>query len=145
MSVKYSVVERGNPRRSSDPKKFYAQAQGSGEMDFDSMCEDISNRCTATKADISASISGALITIQQSLRKGEVVRFGEFGSFQVGLRSRGADTQKEFNVGFIKGARITFRPGKLLTNMLKTLEYSQVAKLPVKVTNGGNEVGTVAG
>jgi len=33
------------------------------------------------------------------------------------------------------------RPGKLLTNMQKTLAYTQVAKLPVKVTNGGNEVG----
>ncbi len=133
MSVKYSVVERANPRRLTDPKKFYAQAQGSGEMDFDSMCEDVSNRCTATKADISASISGVLITIQQSLRKGEVVRFGDFGSFQIGIRSSGADTQKEFSVGLIKGARITFRPGKLLTNMLKTLDYSQVPKLPVKV------------
>jgi len=133
MSVKYSVVERANPRKMSDPKKFYAQAQGSGEMDFDMMCEDVSSRCTVTQADISASISGVLISIQQSLRKGEVVRFGDFGSFQIGVRSNGADTQKEFNAGLIKGARITFRPGKQLTNMLKTLEYSQVAKLPVKV------------
>jgi len=132
MSVKYSVVERSNPRKPQDPKKFYAQAQGSGEMDFDSMCDDVSNRCTATKADISASISGALITIQQSLRKGEVVRFGDFGSFQIGVRSKGAGTQKDFNTGFIKGARIAFRPGKLLTTMLKTLEYSQVAKLSIK-------------
>ena len=41
----------------------------------------------------------------------------------------------------IRGTRISFRPGKLLTNMQKTLAYTQVAKLPVKVTNGGNEVG----
>lgn len=132
MSVKYSVVARRNPRNITDPQKFYAQAQGSGEMGFDSMCEDVSSRCTATKADISASISGALVSIQQSLRKGEVVRFGDFGSFQIGLRSNGAVTQKEFNVGLIKGARIAFRPGKLLTNTLKTLDYAQVAKLPVK-------------
>jgi len=45
----------------------------------------------------------------------------------------------------IRKKRIIFLPDKLLTNMLKTFEYSQVAKLSVKVTNGGNELGTVAG
>jgi len=133
MSVKYSIVERKDPRNEDSPVKFYAQAQGHGETDFDTLCDDVSSRCTATKADIGASIDGALVSIQKSLRSGEVVRFGNFGSFQIGLRSRGAETEKVFNTTHIRGAKISFRPGKLLTNMLKTLEYEQVSKLPVKV------------
>jgi len=61
------------------------------------------------------------------------------------LSGNGAEIDKESSFSMIRKKCIIFLPGKLLTNMLKTLEYSQVAKLPVKVTNGGNEVGTVAG
>jgi len=133
MSVKYSIVERKDPRNEDAPFKFYAHAQADGETDFDDLCEDVSSRCTATKADIGASIDGALVSIQKALRNGEIVRFGNFGSFQIGLRSKGAETEKMFNTGFIRGAKISFRPGKMLVNMLKTLDYAQVSQLPVKV------------
>lgn len=132
MSVKYSVSKRFNPSKPQFPMRYYASAQAYGDIPFNVLCEDVSKRCTATKADISASIEGALVTIEQNLREGKVVRFGEFGSFQVALRSKGADTEKDFSVSLIKGGRILFRPGKLLTDMLKTLEYKQVPHIPVK-------------
>ncbi len=132
MSVKFSVVPRKNPSKITEPAKYYAQAQGFGEMDFDSICEDVDSRCTATKADVTAALNGVLTTMKQSLAKGEIVRLGDFGTFQIALSSTGAVTEKEFNSSLIKKARISFRPGKLLTNLLKVLDYSQVAKLPVK-------------
>ena len=33
MAVQYVITERGNPRDSEAPKKFYAQAKSSGEND----------------------------------------------------------------------------------------------------------------
>ncbi len=141
MSVKFSVVPRKNPSKSSEPAKYYAQAQSRGDMTFDKLCKDVDSRCTATKADVTAALNGCLTTMEQALSDGDIVRLGDFGSFQVALSSKGAETEKEFNGSMIRKARISFRPGKLLTDMLKTLSYSQVPKLPVKVTNGGNEVG----
>lgn len=132
MSVKYSLTARFNPRKPSEPKKFYAQSQGYGETTYDEMCQSISENCTLTKADIAAAIEATLVNIIHGLRKGEAVRFGDFGSFKVGISSKGADTEENFNVAMIKKGRILFRPGKMLTNMLKTLEYSQVPKLPKK-------------
>jgi nucleoid DNA-binding protein len=79
--------------------------------------------------------------MKKGLAEGRIVRLGNFGSFQIGVRSNGAETADEFASSMIRGTHITFRPGKLLINMQKTLAYSQVPKLPVKVTNGGNEVG----
>ena len=32
MAVSYVVVERGNPLKPENPKKFYAQAKASGEV-----------------------------------------------------------------------------------------------------------------
>ena len=119
MSVKYSIVERKDPCNEDAPFKFYIHAQADG--------------CTATKADIEASIDKTLVSIQKALRNGEFVRFGNFGSFQIGLRSKGSETEKMFNTGFIRGVKISFRPGKMLVNMLKTLDYVQVSQFPVKV------------
>jgi len=132
MSVKFSIVPRKNPSKIAEPAKYYAQAQGFGEMDFDSLCEEVDGRCTATKADVTAALNGVLVCMKASLGKGEIVRLGDFGTFQIALSSSGAATEKEFNSSMIKKARISFRPGKLLTNLLKTLAYSQVAKLPAK-------------
>jgi len=132
MSVKYSVVMRKNPAKMSLPGKYYAHAQAYGEMDFDSLCEDVNGRCTVTKADVSAVLESVLESMKQGLSKGQIIRLGNFGSFQVGLSSNGAEKEDEYNSSMIRGAKIAFRPGKLLTNMQKTLTYSQVAKLPVK-------------
>ena len=40
-SMNYSVVARKNPSKKSEPAKYYALAQASGELDFDEMCEAI--------------------------------------------------------------------------------------------------------
>ena len=132
MAVKFSVVAKKNPSRITEPAKFYAQAQGYGEMSFDLICKDVDSRCTATRADVAAVLNALITTMELSMVKGEIIRLGDFGTFQVALSSAGAATEKEFHSSMIKKSRIAFRPGKLLTNMLKTLDYSQVAKLPVK-------------
>jgi predicted histone-like DNA-binding protein len=141
MAVRFSVVPKKNPSKMSLPAKFYAQAQGHGDMDFDSICKDVDSRCTATPADVAAVLKALLTTMEVFLGKGEIIRLGDFGTFQIAVSSTGAETAAEFHNSMIKKGRISFRPGKLLNNMLKTLEYTQVPKRPVKVTNGGNEVG----
>jgi DNA-binding protein, histone-like, putative len=141
MSVKYSVVMRKNPSKASLPGKYYAHAQAYGEMDFDSLCEEVNGRCTVTRADVAGVVEAVLDSMKKGLSEGRIVRLGNFGSFQIGVRSNGAETADEFASTMIHGTHITFRPGKLLINMQKTLAYAQVPKLPVKVTNGGNEVG----
>jgi len=132
MSVKYSVVMRKNPSKMSLPGKYYALAQAYGEMDFDAICEDVESRCTVTKADITAVLESVLVSMKAGLANGQIVRMGNFGSFQVGVNGTGADTEKEHTASMIKGTRISFRPGKLITDMQKTLSFAQVAKLPAK-------------
>jgi len=59
--------------------------------------------------------------MKQSLSKGQIVYLGNFGSFQIGVSSKGAENEDEFTSSLIRGTRIAFRPGKLLTNRQKTL------------------------
>jgi len=140
MAVRFSVVPKKNPSKMSLPAKYYAQAQGHGDMDFDLICKDVDSRCTATPADVAAVLKALLTTMEISLSKGEIIRLGDFGTFQISVSSAGAETEKEFHSSMIKKARISFRPGKLLTNLLKTVEYTQVAKLPTRA-KAGTEAG----
>ena len=43
MTVTYSVVPRKNPAKKDESAKYYAQAQASGELDFEELCDG--DRC----------------------------------------------------------------------------------------------------
>lgn len=123
MSVKYSVIQQKHDITGKGILKFYAKAQATGEMDFASICETISDRGTATKGDVMAAIEGCIFAMKMALKEGRIVRLGEFGSFQVGVSSEGTLTEKEFSSSKIKGAHILFRPGTELNRMLANLNY----------------------
>ena len=118
MTVSYSVVPRKNPAKKSEPAKYYAQAQASGELDFEELCEAITSRSTCTETDVRAAISGILYEVKRALKAGRIVRLGDLGSLQIGLNSEGATSVKEFTGSLIKGAHIIFRPGKTLAELM---------------------------
>lgn len=132
MSVKYSIAARKNPRNPEAPKKYYAQAQADGTLEFGTMCDTIADRGTCIKGDVMAALDGVIHTMKQALAEGQIVRLGELGSFQIVLGSYPAVSAKDFISTLIRKQKILFRPGKALTDLLKTLSYKQVNALPVK-------------
>lgn len=142
MTVSYSVVPRKNPAKKEEPAKYYAQAQSAGELDFEELCEAITSRSTCTETDVRASISGILYEAKRSLKAGRIVRLGDLGSLQVGLTSEGAESAKDFVSSMIKGAHIIFRPGKQLTELLKTLSYQQVRTRAAAQLDDGSDGGS---
>lgn len=130
-NVTYSVVPRYNPNEKGTPPKYYAQSQASGEVDVREMAERIQQNCTVTKADVHAVLVAMEDVIILALKSGEMIRLGDLGTFQIGLRSKGALTEEDFNVSLIKRARINFRPGVALSNFLSSLTYAKVAKRAV--------------
>lgn len=126
MTVTYSVVPRKNPAKKDESAKYYAQAQASGELDFEELCEGITSRSTCTETDVRAAISGILYEAKRALKAGRIVRLGDLGSLQIGLNSEGAVSVKEFSSSLITAAHIIFRPGKTLADITKILSYQQV-------------------
>lgn len=141
MTVSYSVVPRKNPAKKSEPAKYYAQAQASGELDFEELCEAITSRSTCTETDVRAAISGILYEVKRVLKAGRIVRLGDLGSLQIGLNSEGATSVKEFTGSLIKGAHIIFRPGKTLAELMKILSYQQVLTRAVAQSGAGGDSG----
>lgn len=139
MTVSYSVVPRKNPAKKSEPAKYYAQAQASGELDFEELCEAITSRSTCTETDVRAAISGILYEVKRALKAGRIARLGDLGSLQIGLNSEGAASVKEFSGSMIKGAHLIFRPGKTLAELMKILSYQQVLTRAVAQAGAGDD------
>lgn len=133
MAVKYSVVARKNPQSPDAPKKYYAQAQAGGETSLELMSKRIERLCTVTRPDILAVLAGLQITVIDALENGEIARLGDLGCLQVSVSSNAAVAEKDYTSDLIKKTRIIYRPSRELRDMLKTVSYEQVSKLPVKV------------
>jgi len=125
MSVKYVLVERGNPMNVQAPKKFYAIAKSAGEITLKQLSKDISSRSTVNSSDTLAVLDSLIQQLVKELEAGRIVRLGDFGSFQLSLSSEGAESAEKFSSSYIKTSRIILRPGVDLRDMLATVSYSK--------------------
>ncbi|MDN0051601.1 HU family DNA-binding protein [Bacteroides caecigallinarum] len=122
----YSVVERKDPQNPDVEGKYYAQAQARGEAGIRELSQRIQQMCTVTRADVMAVLIALEDVVSDSLSNGEIVRLGELGSLQVSLSGEGATTKDDYHDGLIQKAKILFRSGRTLSNMLTSLRYEKV-------------------
>ena len=64
--------------------------------------------------------------IIDALRSGEIVRLGDLCTMQIGISSKGAVTEEDYNDSLIKKARINFRPGSAIVGVLSNLTFAKV-------------------
>ncbi|MDR1274062.1 MAG: HU family DNA-binding protein [Odoribacteraceae bacterium] len=127
MTVPFVTVEKGNPADPSAPKKHYASAKARGELRFRGLGKEIAEgSTTVSDTDVLAVLNDLVKILCRHLANGEIVRFGDFGSFQIGLRSEGAETAEKFRPSMIKSTKVVFRPGIDLKEMQKTLKFEKV-------------------
>ena len=131
--VTYSVVARKNMLKKDDPAKYYAQAQASGDVGLDEISTRVEKACTVHSAVLKA-LEDEMV---DGLSRGEIVRLGNIGTFQVGLRSRGAEKAEDFKAANISKARVNFRPGPVLADAMKTLNFSKVSTRAAQKGDGG--------
>lgn len=120
-------IQRVNPLDKEAPKKFYVSTSGSGEIDLETMSVNISEKCTLTEPDVLAVLSALTSEMTVQLMEGKIVRFGSFGSFQLGISSKGVATETEASRNQVKGIRVKFRPGRRISNALAQLRFTLTA------------------
>ena len=125
-NVTYSVSPRINPRDKEAAPKYYGHVQASGDIDLREMAERIQETCTVHKSDVFAVLVALEDVITDALKSGEIVRLGDLGTFQIGISSKGAETEKDYSDTLIKKARINFRPGSALVGILTNLSFQKV-------------------
>jgi predicted histone-like DNA-binding protein len=127
MSVKYVLTAKGNPGKPEEPQKYYAQAKADGEVTFKKLGKEIAEgSTTVSDSDVLAVLNDLTKCLNRHLAEGRIVRFGDFGSFQISLSSEGAETEEKFHQSLIRGGKVTFRPGQDLRDMLSNLKYEKM-------------------
>ena len=125
-NVTYSVAPRINPRDKEAAPKYYGRVQANGDVNIREMSERIQQTCTVHKADVQAVLLALEDVIIDALKGGEIVRLGDLGTFQIGISSKGAVTEEDYDTSLIKRAKINFRPGTVLSNALSGLSFTKV-------------------
>jgi len=125
MSIKFKTVARKNPRDLTAPSKWYASAVGDGVTSLKELAEYASETSTVSKADILAVLESTLTKISKDLSEGKIVRVGEYFTLQMSISSNPSDTEEEVNSNKIKKSRINFRPGIMLSNMIKLASFQK--------------------
>ena len=123
MSVKFNVVERGNPSNREAPKKFYPSIQSSGRVTTREMAEMAAQRSTLSTMDMMAAIESFLAIIPEQMAKGNIVELGDFGNFWLKTTSDGAATADEVRASQITSILPRFIPGKQFKHTLDGIEY----------------------
>jgi predicted histone-like DNA-binding protein len=76
--------------------------------------------------DVLAVLSDLVKILRRHLENGEIVRFGDFGSFQISISSTGVEKKEKFHATLIKKPKVLFRPGIDLREMLNNLRFEKL-------------------
>lgn len=128
MSVKYKLVQRKDfsEGAGSDAKLWYAQGESSGNMTFEELCDEISESCTLTSADVKAALDRLTWVLSRNLQAGRIVQMGELGNFRLTIGSKGTITEDEFDTSLIKKPKVTFYPGKKLQQARTETSFERI-------------------
>ena len=125
MSVKYNIVERGNPSNPTLPKKFYPSIQSSGRLTLRELAEQAADRSTLTAVDIIAAVESFLAIVPKELAKGNIVELGDFGSFWLKTTTEGVETAEEVRADQISTVLPRFNPGKQFKRVLDNIQFNR--------------------
>jgi predicted histone-like DNA-binding protein len=125
MTVKYNVVERGNPQNLEAPKKFYPSIQSSGRMSLRQLSKRISQMCTVSSPDTMAVLESMLTVIPEELAEGNIVELGDFGSFWLRSSSDGAEELDKVSASQVTNVLPRFNPGKEFKKALAAVDFEK--------------------
>jgi predicted histone-like DNA-binding protein len=126
MTVKFNVVERGNPAKPEAPKKFYPSIQSSGRITLRQLAETASQMSTLSTMDVMAAIESFLKIVPQELINGKIVELGDFGNFWLRSTAEGVEEAAK-----VRGEQVTnliprFNPGKQFKRVLKSAQFKKI-------------------
>jgi len=125
MSVKYNIVERGNPTKPEEPKKFYPSIKTSGRVTTRELVETASEMCSLTASDLMGAIEVILSIIPKELMKGNTVELGDFGSFWLRINADGVENIDDVQPDQINNVLPRFIPGTQFKWLLKRIRFSR--------------------
>lgn len=141
MSLMYHLVQRPDKSEDAGPdsKLYYGQIRVRQQIDFNTLCETIADRSTASKGDVQVVLDGLIHVLNQQLQSGNSVQMGEFGCFRMSCGSKGVVNKEDFNTSLFKKGKIIFTPGAKLRNMAATPKFERIEASPSSTSDSAEE------
>lgn len=141
MSIKYKLVLKKDLTKgaASNAKRFYASTPVSGTMNFNSICDVIADRSTASDGDVALVVRGLIRTMEKALLRNEVVQMDTLGNFRLSFGSSGSVLEKDFQANMIRKPKIIFTPGAKLRAMIEKINLERIGKEPEAPEGGGSD------
>lgn len=142
MAVKYRLYQ-DNRKKFVNRGKWYARAVVDDVVRLDEISHEIQENTTAKQADVYAVLKELVNVMSRHLKNGDRVVLDGFGSFKVGLRSRPADTPKDFNPAtHIADVHLLFQPETRWTATDRTRRRQFLQGIEVKLAEQPNPSAT---
>ena len=91
--------------------KWYARAVPTAVISTRQLAEIVQRNCTVKKSDVMAVIEELVEVMKDQMQDSKRVKLDGFGSFKIGIESKGAATAAKFAVAeHIKGLHVVFMP-----------------------------------
>lgn len=143
MALQFHLVQRKNLSKNVEEGKeklYYAQTRATGTCSFEELCNIVAESSTASSGDVKVVIDRVIKFLLLFLARGEVVQCGELGTFQLLQTSSGSVTVDEFSSSMLYRARLRFRPGPKLRELILTAKSERFKiEEPKKPAEGGGE------
>ncbi|MCA9874302.1 MAG: HU family DNA-binding protein [Anaerolineales bacterium] len=125
MKAKYNVISKGNPRDREAAPKYYPSFITNGRINERELARLIAESCTLTTVDVMAVVEGLLQILPRLIAEGYIVELGEFGSFRMRIRSKGAESPDMVTAGYILDILPRFTAGKEFKKVLKGATFEK--------------------
>lgn len=128
MSYSYTAQVRRDFR--SSEMKFYPTPAPTTPVSINQLASEISEKCTATRADILAVLSELQNQIISALIEGNTIRLGMVGSFRATVSADSVRDKVDVSLDLIKCVKCVFVPSVWIKNRLKKerLKFKRMIK-----------------
>lgn len=108
--INFRLIKNNNAA-SSNYGRYYAKAVHTETVNLKTIAERIQRNCTVKKSDCLAVLAELVEVLKDELQASHIVKIDGLGTFKIGLKSRYAKTDSEFNASqHVYGSRVNFRP-----------------------------------
>ena len=138
MAHLYKLQQNMNENMTKCYQKWYAKPVYTETVSLTDIAELIQRNSTAKKSDAYAVLVEMVEVVSDALKASKRVHIDGFGTFKIGISSRGADSVEDFNASEnIRGCRVLFQPEittdpsthKRLKKMIQGMSFQSAASL----------------
>lgn len=129
MTLLYNKIQRSNPAKPEDPKKWYLSLKSLGLIREKEVARQIADETTLNPKEAEMALAQLEKILIRLLLDGHTVQLGDWGSFYLTLSCTGAATEKEAVPSNIAKINIRFQPGKGLKTAIAAAAFKPAADL----------------